>query len=229
MPADESRELTLYVESKRAVTQFYRSGGSVSQTAQVGSNPLPTTADTRGADSSASVGEPIFFLSDDQARVVAFTEEIAKRRGYRVKVIDIAKTGRLERLVTERLHGVTRLPVLVSPIGRRLEGTEAFTEEAICELMPTELHSIRAFTYIKIKGGEFDRIREALVSFFQVKEIHFLTGDWDMFVILEFPPSESRKREVIDFVTEKIRSLPDVVDTSTLVPEYTITKFALRI
>lgn len=227
MPDDESRELTLYVESKKTVTQFYRAGALAPPTAQVGSNPLPTSADTRGIDSSGSLGEPVYFLSDDHARCVAFTEDLAKRRGYRVKVVDIAKTGRLERIVTERLRGVSRLPALISPTGMRLEGAEAFTEDAVCELMPTELRSVRAFTYLKVKGGDFDRIREVLVALPQVKELHFLTGDWDVFIVLEFPSTQSRKREVIDFVTDKIRSLPDVVDTSTLVPEYTITKFAI--
>lgn len=119
------------------------------------------------------------------------------------------------------------MPALVSPTGMRLEGPAAFTEDAVCELMPTELRSVRAFTYVKVKGGDFDRIREVLVALPQVKELHFLTGDWDIFVVLEFPSAQSRKREVIDFVTDKIRSLPDIVDTSTLVPEYTITKFAI--
>ncbi|MCW6167353.1 MAG: Lrp/AsnC ligand binding domain-containing protein [Thermoplasmatales archaeon] len=227
MPDDESRELTLYVESKKAVTHFYRAGSLAPATAQVGNNPLPTSADTRGGDASSSLGESVFFLSDEHARCVAFTEDLAKRRGYHVKVVDIAKTGRLERLVTERLRGVSQLPALVSPTGLRLEGPAAFTEEAVCELMPTELRSVRAFTYVKVKGGDFERIREVLVALPQVKELHFLTGDWDIFVVLEFPSAQSRKREVIDFVTDKIRSLPDIVDTSTLVPEYTITKFAI--
>ena len=55
-------------------------------------------------------GEEAFFLSDDQARCVALTEELALKRGYTVKVVDIAKVGRFERLVTERLRGVQNVP-----------------------------------------------------------------------------------------------------------------------
>ena len=224
----ESRQLTLYVESKKAVTTFYRPSVSSASVA-VGRAPISTTADTRGADAVGSVGdEPVYFLSDDQARCVHTTEEVAKRRGYSVKVIDVTKAGRLERLVTEHLRGVDHLPALVTPSGQRIEGCDAFTEEKLAELMPTDLPSVRAFTYLKIKGGDFEKIREALVAFPQVMELHFLTGDWDIFVVLEFPVSASRKREVLDFVTEKIRSIPEILDTSTLVPEYTITKFPIK-
>jgi hypothetical protein len=32
---------------------------------------------------------------------------------------------------------------------------------------------------------------------------------------------------VLDFVTDTIRKIPEVIDTSTIVPEYSITKFPL--
>ena len=224
----EKRQLILYVESKKAVTTFYRPTVT-SASVSVGSAPIGTTADTRGADAAGSVAdESVYFLSDDQARCAHMTEEVAKRRGYAVKVVDVAKAGRLERLVTEHLRGVGHLPALITPSGLRIEGCDAFTEEKLAELMPTDLPSVRAFTYLKVKGGDFERIREALVAFPQVMELHFLTGDWDIFVVLEFPVVESRKREVLDFVTEQIRAIPEVLDTSTLVPEYTITKFPIK-
>jgi len=222
-----NRELTLYVESKKAVTTFFRNPGVI-PAGSVGTAPVPGTTETRGATLDTAIAdESVFFLSDDQARCLAITEEIAKRRGYHVNVVDIGKAGRLERLVAERLKGVQHLPVLVTPGGRRIEGTDAFTEERLCEVMPADLTNTRAFTYLKVKGGDFEKIREALVAFHEVKELHFLTGDWDVFVVLEFPPDPARKRHVLDFVTYQIRSIPDVVDTSTLVPEYTLTKFPI--
>jgi DNA-binding Lrp family transcriptional regulator len=87
--------------------------------------------------------------------------------------------------------------------------------------MPTQ----RAFTYLKIRGGDLDRIREILLLLPEVREMHLLTGDWDVFVVLEFHPSRAKKRQVLDFVTERIRGIPEVLDTSTLVPEYSVTKF----
>ena len=101
---------------------------------------------------------------------------------------------------------------------------EQFTDERLAELMPSELHSVRALTYLKVRGGDLDRIRNLLETLLEVKELHFLTGDWDILVVLDFPPPAS-KRRVLDFVTERIRGIPEVLDTSTLVPEFSVTKF----
>ncbi|HKV89629.1 MAG TPA: Lrp/AsnC ligand binding domain-containing protein [Thermoplasmata archaeon] len=227
MPDEKSRELGLYVQSRKVVTSFYR--------------PPAPTADVRyGPESGLTMGmsrpphmeseaspasDEAFFLSDDQARCVALVEELAAKRGYTVKVVDVAKVGRLERLVTERLRGVQNFPVLIGPGDQRVEGVEAFGEERLCELMPAEMGALRAFTYMKVRGGDLDRIRELLLGFPEVREMHLLTGDWDVFIVLEFDGQKNKKRQVLDFVTERIRGIPEVLDTSTLVPEYSVTKF----
>ena len=136
-----------------------------------------------------------------------------------------ARPADVEQFVVEHLRGVDTFPVLIAPSGQRLVGPGAFTEEALCEIMPTEMHRQRAFSYLKVRGGDFDRIREKLLMLTEVKELHFLTGDWDVFVVLEFPGSSVNKRQVLDFVTEQIRGISDVLDTSTMVPEYSVTKF----
>ncbi len=225
---DSPRELTLYVQSRRAVTTFYQRiprpaspgvGGPMTATA-VGGAPVGSS------DSVAADEGPVFFLSDDQSRVLAMVEELAAHRGYALNVIDVEKAGRLERLVTEHLRGVTNFPVLVGPSGQRLAGCPQFTDEAVAAMMPTELKSVRALSYLKVKGGDLDRIRRLLEGLDEVKELHFLTGDWDILVVLEFPAStENRRRGVLDFVTERIRGIPEILDTSTLVPEFSVTKF----
>ncbi len=230
MADPKSREVVLYVQSRRAITSFYRppistAEGAPGVSVNVGTASV-TGGETRGATLEGGIADqPIHFLSDDQARCVALTEDLAARRGYQVTVTDIGKAGRIERLVAEHLRSVQTFPVLIAPSGRRLEGVDAFTEERLCEIMPTDMKSIRAFTYLKVKGGDFDRIRDQLVSFPEIKELHFLTGDWDIFVVLEFAASDARKRHVLDFVTAKIRGLPEIIDTSTIVPEYSLTKF----
>jgi DNA-binding Lrp family transcriptional regulator len=223
---ETSRELTLYVQSQKTVTMFYRPpvnpagfGGPTTQTAVAGA---PTSL---GEAEGSSDERPVYFLSDDQSRALALTEEFALRRGYQLKVVDVAKAGRLERLVTEHLRGVQRFPVLIASTGLRLVGADQFTDENIAALMPTELKGIRALTYIKVKGGDLDRIRRMLEGLSEVKELHFLTGDWDILVVLDFPATVTNKRRVLDFVTERIRGIPEVLDTSTLVPEYSVTKF----
>ena len=216
--AEESRELTLYVQSKKAVTSFYRP--AVTSPESVG---VPTTSPVVDAVAEQSV----LFLSDDQARCQALTEDMASQRGYHVRVVDIERVGRLERLVTEHLRGVQRFPVLISPLGRRLEGVDAFTEEELAAIMPADLKSVRAFSYLKVRGGDLDKIKRLLETLPEVKELHFLTGDWDILVVLDFPPASSNKRRVLDFVTDKIRGIPEVIDTSTIIPEYSLTKFPL--
>jgi DNA-binding Lrp family transcriptional regulator len=218
MPED-TRELVLYIQSKKAVTTFYRPPSPVG-------GAVPTSPG--GAPSESAVGDtPVYFLSDDQARCVALAEETALRRGYRVRVVDVEKAGRLERLVAEHLRGVQTFPVLISPKGPRLEGVDRFNDESLAELMPTELKSVRAISYLKVRGGDLDRIRTLLETLPEVKEMHFLTGDWDILVVLDFPPGDSNKRRVLDFVTDRIRGIPEVLDTSTVVPEYSVTKFPL--
>jgi DNA-binding Lrp family transcriptional regulator len=220
--ADDSRELTLYVQSKKAVTTFFRpSAGAVAAASPTFSGSAPGS----GVEYDSRAEESVHFLSDDQARCVALTEEMAASRGYRVKVVDIEKSGRVERLIAEHLRGVQNFPVLISPRGPRLEGCDSFTEAQLAALMPTELKSVRALTYIKVRGGDLDRIRLQLESLDEIKELHFLTGDWDVLAVLEFPPSNSSKRRVLDFVTERIRGIAEVIDTSTVVPEYSVTKF----
>jgi len=225
MPED-SRELVLYVQSKKAVSTFYRPPTSAGPVAGAPLAP-PTAGASYGDAATDASGSVVYFLSDDQARCVAHVEETASARGYRVRVVDTAKVGTIERLIAEHLRGVQNFPVLVSPKGPRVEGVEQFTDETLAALMPTELKSVRAMTYIKVRGGDLDRIRGLLESFPEVKELHFLTGDWDILVVLEFPASDSNKRRVLDFVTDRIRGIPEVLDTSTVVPEYSVTKFAL--
>jgi Lrp/AsnC ligand binding domain len=227
--AASTRELTLYIQSKKAVTSFYRApatptgpniGGPSTQTAVMG-------ARSGIAEGQASADEgPVFFLSDDQSRAVALVEDMAHRRGYALKVVDVERAGRLERLVTEHLRGVTTFPVLVASTGLRLAGVDQFTDENVAALMPTELQTVRALTYLKVRGGDLEHIRQLLEGLAQVKELHFLTGDWDMLIVLEFPPTAANKRrEVLDFVTDRIRGIPEILDTSTLVPEFSVTKF----
>jgi DNA-binding Lrp family transcriptional regulator len=219
---DDLRELTLYVQSKKAVTSFYRQTQPLAEGFLVGGTPPAPPA-----SGEAVADQTVLFLSDDQARCQALVEEMAAQRGYRVRVVDIERVGRLERLVTEHLRGVQKFPVLISPLGRRLEGVDAFTEDELAAVMPADLKSVRAFSYLKVRGGDLDKIKRLLETLVEVKELHFLTGDWDILVVLDFEPTTANKRRVLDFVTDKIRGIPEVIDTSTIIPEYSLTKFPL--
>jgi len=223
--AERARELTLYIQSKKTVTMFYRPPASPAGYGPATQTVISGAPAGDGEAHGSTDDGTVYFLSDDQSRALALTEELAARRNYKLRVVDVEKAGRLERLVTEHLRGVQLFPVLVAPDGQRIEGAEQFTEENVAALMPTELKGLRALTYIKVKGGDLDRIRTMLEGLAEVKELHFLTGDWDILVVLDFPATVTNKRRVLDFVTERIRGIPEVLDTSTLVPEYSVTKF----
>jgi DNA-binding Lrp family transcriptional regulator len=218
------KELTLYVQSRKVVTSFYRPppepGGVLPDATRVGGGQF---GELPGDEGSAPAAEE-YFLSDEQARIAALVEEIARRRQHVVRIVDVARRNPLERLLTERLKGVEHLPVLLGAGGHRLEGPDAFTPEAIAAMMPSEHPLRRAYTYVKVRGGDLEPIRAALLAFPEVREVHVLTGDWDLFVALEFPAAPAGKRSVLEFVTQKIRTIPEVLDTSTLVPEVSTTK-----
>ncbi|MGC2288676.1 MAG: Lrp/AsnC ligand binding domain-containing protein, partial [Thermoplasmata archaeon] len=217
--------LTLFVQSKKAITNFYRPSAT-----RVAVNPETGDSGSAsvGGDEGAGIAEEAYFLSDDQAHCLAMAEETAARRGFRIRVVDVGKAGMFGKLVAEHLRGVEKFPVLIGPTGQRLEGVPSFTEERLCDMMPTEMFRLRAFTYVKVRGGDLDRIKDLVLAYPEVRELHLLTGDWDVFVVLEFKEAGTRKRQVLQFVTEKIRGLPEVVDTSTLVPEYSVSKFPMQ-
>lgn len=219
------RELVLYVASRRVVTGVYEATAPSSpvlpDAAYVGGGQI---GEGPGREGRAPLAEE-WQLPEEQGRCVALVESVASARGRTLKVHDVGRGGTLERLVAERLRGVHELPVLILPSGERLVGASAFTAERLAALLPAELSgSTRAFTYIKVRGGDIEPIRAALLAFPQVHELHVLTGDWDLFVVLDFPASPTAKRAILDFVTSKIRTIPDVLDTSTLLPELSVTK-----
>ncbi len=220
-------EVHLYVKSRKVVTSFYRPQ----------SGQMATPADTAGVAtaspnfSGAGTGDAQveFMLSDEQARVVALVEEVASKRGYSLKLSDLGRSNPLSQMLEQHLRGVDRYPVLLvpgSPI--RLEGPEAFTIEQLSATMPAEPTYQRSFSYLKVKTNDIERVRKALLEFKEVKEIHLITGDWDLLVMMEFPPREKAgKRHVLDFIIDKVAKVNGVEDTSTMVPEYTVTKLPI--
>ena len=94
---EQSRELTLYVQSKKAVTTFYRTpAGNPPAAVAMG---VPPHLGTPSTSADATAGDSVYFLSDEQARCVAMVEEIAAQRGYHLKVVDVEKVGRIEQFI----------------------------------------------------------------------------------------------------------------------------------
>lgn len=228
MPDEAPPELHLYVKSRKAVTAFYRP--QPQQVQATGQDTIGVSSSLEGRTGRDSQEAQVdYMLSDDQARAVAIVEEVAARRGYSVKLIDVGRANPLTQFVEEHLRSVEKYPVLLIPgQPHRLESPEAFTPEALCQIMPAEPQYTRAFSYLKVKTAELDRVKKALLAFNEVKETHMVTGEWDLLVLLEFPPKEKMsKRHVLDFIIDRVAKINGVEDTSTLVPEYSITKFPI--
>jgi len=78
---------------------------------------------------------------------------------------------------------------------------------------------VKAFELIRARTGKEDALMERLMKLPQVKETHLLAGSWDIMATLAFEeePIDPRER-MLDLVTGKIRKMPLVRDTSTIVP-----------
>lgn len=60
---------------------------------------------------------------------------LLRERGQSLHIVDVGKESVLRRVIAEHLHHLHRFPVLVRPDGRRLEGTESFTDENLARFL----------------------------------------------------------------------------------------------
>ncbi len=228
MAPARTNEILLYVKSHKAVTSFYRPRSTAMD---VMGDPHAKAADSDATDTSDEMtdAEGAYMLSDEQARCVSLAEEVALRRGYHLKIIDVARTNLVTKLLDSHLSGATTFPVLVVPSsGHRLIGPSAFSELSLLALLPAEMKNRRAFTYLKVDAVDLDEVRQNLLNLPEVKEVHVITGDWDLFLVLEFAGSgEITKRQVLDFIIGLKKRVPGVSDTSSFIPELSVTKFPL--
>ena len=78
---------------------------------------------------------------------------------------------------------------------------------------------VKAFELIRAQTGREDALMARLMKLSQVRETHLLAGEWDIMATLAFEeePVDPRER-LLDLVTGKIRKMPLVRDTCTIVP-----------
>ncbi len=72
---------------------------------------------------------------------------------------------------------------------------------------------MQAYVQIALDSAKEQDIYDRLSSLDEIKEVHILFGEWDMIVKLELKDPEN----LGTFVMEKIRSLPGVRLTSTMI------------
>ena len=80
----------------------------------------------------------------------------------------------------------------------------------------------KAVVLIKAKTGHEREVSEKLLKIAEVKEVHIITGEWDILVVVETErelvlPSQEK---VLEVVMGKITKIRDVKDTNTLIPSF---------
>lgn len=73
--------------------------------------------------------------------------------------------------------------------------------------------TMKAFVLISLNNVPVRRFINELKSYSQVKDAHFIFGEWDVITEVEFPSSE----ELASFVMDKLRPREDVKLTSSLI------------
>jgi DNA-binding Lrp family transcriptional regulator len=78
---------------------------------------------------------------------------------------------------------------------------------------------LRSFLLIKTKPGSEQEIQSRIKALPEVREIHLITGKFDLLVTLESQATElDPRRKVVDLVLEEVRKGGGVMDTRTIFP-----------
>ena len=86
---------------------------------------------------------------------------------------------------------------------------------------------VRAFVFVDVTPGKEKEVMDELLEHDEVVEVHVVSGEHDLLAILQVrremvaPSAE----EVMDFVLHKISDISDLVNTETMVPLLSKTKF----
>jgi len=86
------------------------------------------------------------------------------------------------------------------------------------------------FVFVDTLPGRDKEVLEKLLEYDEVLEVHIISGQYDLFAVLEVKlygqAIFSSVQEIAQKSIEKIRKLRDVRDTNTIVPFFSVTKRA---
>jgi DNA-binding Lrp family transcriptional regulator len=79
---------------------------------------------------------------------------------------------------------------------------------------------ITAFLLINVETGREDRIMEKLFAHKEVQEIHFVPGNFDIIakIAVEQDYLSSDSEVIGQFLHDKVRRMPGVIKTQTIIP-----------
>jgi len=89
----------------------------------------------------------------------------------------------------------------------------------------------RAFVLLSVELGKEEEVMEKLLKIGEVKEVHIITGENDLIVVLETErelvvPSS---KKITDLISRRIASINGVQDTETMIPTLSKTKWPEQI
>lgn len=88
--------------------------------------PSPAAYDTAHYGHKPIMGKEVPEAEEDAIERAGAT---VFAHGRRLHVVDVGTESALRRIISEHLHHLKNFPVLCRPDGRRLEGTDEFTQE----------------------------------------------------------------------------------------------------
>ena len=78
---------------------------------------------------------------------------------------------------------------------------------------------LRSFLLVKTKPGMEKEIQSRFNPLPEVREVHLITGKFDLLVALESEETEiDPRRKVVELVTDKVRKSGGIIDTRTIIP-----------
>jgi DNA-binding Lrp family transcriptional regulator len=78
---------------------------------------------------------------------------------------------------------------------------------------------LRSFLLVKTKPGMEKDILDRFKALPEVREIHLITGKFDLLVALESEETEiDPRKKVVELVVEKVRKAGGIIDTRTIIP-----------
>ena len=89
----------------------------------------------------------------------------------------------------------------------------------------------RAFVLLSVELGKEEEVMEKLLKIGEVKEVHIITGEKDLIVVLETErelvvPSS---KKITDLISRRIASINGVQDTETIIQTLSKTKWPEQI
>ncbi len=78
---------------------------------------------------------------------------------------------------------------------------------------------MRSFLLVKTKPGMEKEVQDRFRAMPEVREIHLITGKFDLLVALESEETDlDPRKKVVELVIEKVRKAGGIIDTRTILP-----------